>query len=50
MKNGLLKNFWKKFPKKLDDIACDACGKTLKDIKNSKDKHLCNECYSKILK
>jgi len=46
---GFFKRFGKKKKEEKDEIACDSCGKTLKDYENSKDKHLCNECYSKIL-
>ena len=46
---GLFKMFRKKVNEEIDEITCEKCGKTLKDYKNSKDRHLCNECYSKIL-
>jgi protein-arginine kinase activator protein McsA len=46
---GLFDRFKKKAEKEIDEISCDKCGKTLKAYKNSKDKHLCDECYLKIL-
>ena len=46
---GFFKRFGKKINEEIDEITCDKCGKTLKDYKNNKDKHLCSECYSKIL-
>ena len=46
---GLFKMFKKKVNEEIAEITCDKCGKTLKDYKNSKDRHICNECYSKIL-
>lgn len=45
---GLFKKIEDKVNEELDEITCDKCGKTLKDHTNSKDKHLCSECYSKI--
>jgi protein-arginine kinase activator protein McsA len=45
---GLFKKFEDKVNEEIDEITCDKCGKTLKNHKNNKDKHLCSECYSKI--
>jgi len=45
---GLFKKVEEKISGEIDEITCDKCGKTLKNYKNSKDKHLCDECYSKI--
>ena len=30
------------------NIKCDVCGKTVMDIINHNDKHVCNECYLEI--
>ena len=46
---GLFKKIKDEVNEEIDEITCDKCGMTLKDYKNSKDKHLCSECYSKIL-
>jgi len=46
---GFFKMFGKKVSEEIDEISCDKCGSTLNDYKNSKDRHLCSECYSKIL-
>jgi len=45
---GLFKKVEGKINEEIDEITCDKCGATLKNYTNSKDKHLCNECYSKI--
>jgi len=31
------------------DEMCEVCGKTLKNIIDHKNKHVCEECYLKIL-
>ena len=46
---GLFKKFEDKINEEIDEITCDKCGKTLKSYKNSKDRNLCDECYSKLL-
>lgn len=46
---GVFKKIEEKINEEIDEITCDKCGKTLKNYINSKDKHLCNDCYSKIL-
>ena len=45
---GLFKKVEDKINEEIDEITCDKCGATLKNYTNSKDKHLSNECYSKI--
>ncbi len=45
---GLFKRFRKKVNEEIDEITCKKCGNTLKDYKNSKDRDLCDECYSKM--
>ena len=42
----LLRKNERKINEQIDEITFDTCGKTLKDYTNSKDKKLCNECYS----
>ncbi len=45
---GLFDRFKKKVEEEIDELSCDKCGSTLKDYKNSKNKKICDECYSKI--
>ena len=45
---GLVNRYKKKFKKELEGITCNVCGHTLKDYKNSKNKKVCEECFSKI--
>ena len=44
----IFKKVGKKINEEIDELTCDKCGKTLKNYKTSKDKHLCEECYSNI--
>jgi len=45
---GFFKMFGKKVNEEIDEITDDKCCTTLKDCKNRKDRHLSNDCYSKI--
>jgi len=47
---GLFDRFKKHVEEEIEEITCDSCGHTLKSYKNSKDKHVCEVCFSKINK
>jgi len=44
----LFDRFKSKVEEEIEEITCDICRHTLKDYKNSKNKKVCEECYSKI--
>ena len=46
---GIFKKVEDKIHEEIDEISCDKCGKTLENYKKYKNKHLCSECYLKIL-
>ena len=44
----IFNRFKSKVEEEIEEITCDVCGNTLKDYKNSKNKKVCEECFSKI--
>ena len=44
----LFDRFKSKVNEEIEEITCDVCGSTLKSYKNSKNKKVCEECFSKI--
>ena len=44
----LFDRFKYKVEEEIEEIKCDVCGSTLKDYKNSKNKKVCEKCFSKI--
>jgi protein-arginine kinase activator protein McsA len=45
---GLFDKYKKKVKEELEEVKCNVCGHTLKDYKDSKNKKVCEECFSKI--